>query len=456
MTRGYVALVVELHHPLPGPGRAVGRDWALAAVETYWPLLRALEAAADSGRAEALTVAVSPSWSALASDPDAQALTRAELHRRLAEAPHERNPWHALRQYVEERWRSDPLGPLRRAGESGAVEVIPTTASHAWLPALADVPVVARAQVNLVADDHLARFGSRPAGIWLPHLSYLPGLERTIAGVGIRYFGVEADAFRRGTVRPPADILGPLVTPPGAAAFGVDPNPSAPWVERARRADLDPRLADPARAAEAIGDDVGRFLHAWLEPLGRVPQAGAHPPISVAAISAHHLPHTPLWPGEWLMQLLHRMAELAPWSATTPGRYLDRYPEGPVGRPGPSAGGVQSVRPAGSDLIDRCRSAAEILADAVEHRQALDPFGHRALAQMTRALLTAQSLDWEIPPGLGLGVEAGMARAERCLAQFQELAGSLLIGRVDPARLAALEAGPAYLPKLDLDRLAAL
>src|SRR4051812_1829423 len=197
MSRGYLALVVELHHRLPGPGREPGRDWACAAVETYWPLLRAATAAADAGLAEVLTLAVSPSWTALAADPTAQALTRAELDRRADSPRGDRawaDRWHTLRQFVVDRWASDPLGPLRRVHDSAAVEVIPTASSPAWLPAVVDQPVVARAQVVLAAADHAATFGARGAGLWLPHRAYRPGLERVIAGCGLRYFAVDAES----------------------------------------------------------------------------------------------------------------------------------------------------------------------------------------------------------------------------------------------------------------------
>jgi 1,4-alpha-glucan branching enzyme len=421
MPRGYLALIIELHHPLPGPGRSVGTDWAIAAWETYWPLLKALTMAADSGRAEVATVAVSPSWTALAADPCARAWAQAEAEQRTID-----EQARSQRRFIE-RWESDPMEPLRRAGESGAIEVIPMAASYAWLPSVADAPVVARAQVGLAATDHTRRFGAPGAGFWLPHRAYRPGLERFIADARLRYFGVEAEAFRRGTIRPPADLFGPLVTPPGAAAFGLDTDLTA-------RPTRDPRHAES-------------FLADWRSRIEHAPRFGAAPPISAASVSVHDLS------GAWLDRVLTLLAQPSDLIPTTPGRYLDRYPEGPVGRPGPSAGGLLSVRPAGSDLLDRCRPAADVLAEAIDHREQLSPLGQRALAGMTRSLLQAQALDWHLPPGWGLPPEEGLARAQRYLARFAELAGSLTAGRLDSARLAAFEVGPAYLPEIDLDAL---
>src|SRR5205823_2210946 len=126
-------------------------------VETYWPLLRVLSGLAGRHADAALTVAVSPSWTALASDPTAQMLMRAELDRRARWS----DPWRTLRGFAVERWEADPLGPLRQAQDSGAIELIPTTASHTWLPSVATEPVLARAQVRLAAADFAQTFGTR-------------------------------------------------------------------------------------------------------------------------------------------------------------------------------------------------------------------------------------------------------------------------------------------------------
>jgi 1,4-alpha-glucan branching enzyme len=457
MPRGYLALVIELHHPLPGPGQEVGRDWAQAAVSTYWPLLRALVAAANSGLSEVATLAVSPSWTALAADSAARALAVAELDERVAQAERQGSGggwaeyWRGLRGFAVEQWGSGPLGALRRAQQSGAVEVICTTSSHAWLPGVADLRVIARAQMALAAADHTRLLSTPPQGIWLPHLAYRPGLEQAIASARLRYFTVDADALCRGTARPPAGPYGVLVTPPGASAIGID----RAFTEPHRHYGRDPRYADPYTAQAAIADHVAHFLDAWQARLASAPSPGPHPPISLVGLAAHDLGGRWLLGGLWLDRLLKRVAESDRWQATTPGRYLDRYPDGPLGLPGPSAGGLLSVRPAGSDLIDRCRTAAEALAEAIERRERLSPVARRAVAQMTRMLLRAQGLDWHLPPDFPCGHEEGLARAERCLAQFTELAGLLAAGRLDPTRLTFQEAAlPAYLPEINLDHLA--
>jgi 1,4-alpha-glucan branching enzyme len=337
------------------------------------------------------------------------------------------------------------------------VDIIPTTSSHAWLPSVAHEPVVARAQVRLAAADCARRLGMRPSGIWLPFLGYLPGLESTMAESGLRCFGVHADSFLRGTILPPDQLLGPLVTPPGVAAFGVDPAPTKQVLDPVGGYGRDPRHRDPAQANRIAADHADHFLKSWvalaLGGLGHRDRNSA--PISVAALAAHDLGQA--WPpgvgGEWLEAVLERMASLAGTVALSLGHYLDRYPIGPVGRPGPSAGGFLAARPHGSDLFDRCRAAADLLIFALEHRRGFNTLERQTVAHMIRSLLRAQQVDWSLPPGHGVTPEAGLARTRAHLQQFYELAGLLLAGRPDRLRLDQLDRGPAYLPEIGLELL---
>lgn len=444
----YLSLVVEFHHPLPGPGEPVGRDWAVSAVETYWPLLRTISDLSDQRLAAGLVVAISPSWSALASDPAARDRMGAELERRAVASAHFRE----LRRFVE-RCDADPLALLRRLRDLWAIDVVPTTASPTWLPSVACVPLLAKAQIRLAACDHARRLGTRAEGIWLPFLSYLPGIESVMADSGIRYFGVAAGAFLRGTTLPPYGLDNPLITPPGVAAFAVRSHLEALVADPARRYARDPRYQDSGQAHAAAAEHAAHFLTEWRDVEKGGPAASRQGGHCVAALSAHDLGGS--WRGGpiWLAELLRQAGEPSDFRPITLGQYLDRFPEGVLGRPGPSAGGLLSVRPEGSSLLDRCRAASETLADALEHARLGRPLARRCVAQMIRSLLLAQRLDWSAIPGRELSPAAAIERAERHLRQFHELAGSFASGLIDPPRLAHHEAGPPYLPEIDLDEL---
>jgi 1,4-alpha-glucan branching enzyme len=449
-----LALILELHHPLPGPGADAGGDWTAASLECYWPLLLALWNFTERRSEASVTLAVSPSWTALAADLAARDRVLAELDRRAAQSA----ALQPLRRFVAERWAGDATGLLRRLAGSGAVDVIPMTASHTWLPSVAHDPVVARAQISLAAQDHAGRFGVRPAGIWLPFLSYLPGLESIMGESGLRYFGAAATAFLRGTMLAPDGLLAPLVTPAGVAVFAVDPEPTRQVGASERGYGNDPRYHDTAAAVRAASDHAHHFVERWRQhaPRQAGPRAPGAAPVSAIAIRAHELELG--WPGGggglWLEAVLNVLATIEGASTVSLARYLDQHPSGPVGRPGPTAGGLLAARPHGSDLFDRCRAAALLLTAATQERGRLNALSRRTVAQMVRHLLRAQQIDWSLPPGHGVGPETGLARSQMHLACFWELAGLLLAGRPDARRLRQLQRGPAYLPEIDIELLA--
>lgn len=441
-----LALVLELHHPLPAPGRIAGPEWARAAAEVFWPLLRALDAFADRAGDASVTLAVSPSWAALAADPAARRLVRRELEK-APRRPQDERP--LLRFFAEA--GGDALAPIRRWSASGAVDAIPTTATHTWLPSVATDPTIAGAQVGLAAADHAARFEARPSGVWLPFLAYAPGLEAAMAAHRLRFFGVSADAFLRGTVLPPARTLAPMVTPAGVAAYGVSP-PPGPAIDPHAGYGLDPRYADPKQAPRAAFDHAQHFFDRWAEAAS-APPPDAEPPaeaVSIVAFSAHDLARA--WPHGgadlWLSQLLERLAGAGAVRASSLDRHLARNPVGVLGRPAASAGGLLAARPAGSDLFDRCRAAADLLAFALERRSTFSAPERESVAGMLRTLLRAQQVDWSYPARDGVDPDEGLRRASAHLACFHGHAAALMSGRPRRPRRGA---GPAFLPGLDPD-----
>lgn len=448
-----LALVIEVHHPSPPPGAAAAPHWAAAVLDVYLPVLRALDRfAADPGDAS-ITLAVSPSWTAQAADPASQRLVKREFERRKALGTVDPD----LSRFFETRWAPGAIGLLRGWNEAGAIDLIPTTATHTWLPSVADDPVIARAQIGLAAIDHERRFERAASGIWPPFLGYAPGLESAMAERGLRFFGVGADAFVRGDFSPPRGALQPLITPPGVAAFGVVDASSTPAFDANLGYGRDPRYGKPETAERAAREHAKHFLDAWLERglSETADRQDADESISVVSFTPHDLAAAwPLGGGDrWLARLLEGLKNLEDAGATSLDRYLNRNPVGMMGRPGASPGGMLAVRPGDSDLFDRCRAAADLLTFALERRRSLRSAERETVRRMVRCLLRAQQVDWSLPHGAGVDPQAGLQRSAEWLSRFHELAAALMSGRAEssaPPR----ERGPSFLPEIDLDILA--
>jgi len=448
-----LALVIELHHPLPPPGSAAGAHWATSVLDVYLPVLRALDRFAERPGDASLTLAVSPSWTAQAAGPASERLVKREFERRTDGGAVDPE----LSRFFKSRWTPGALGLLRGWNDAGAIDVIPTTATHTWLPSVASDPVIARAQIGLAATDHERWMDRAPSGIWPPFLGYAPGLESAMAERGLRFFGVGADAFTRGEFSPPRGALEPLITPPGVAAFGVVDASTTPAFDSHHGYGQDPRYSDPATAERAAREHARHFLDVWLERTwsGAVDHQGADEAISVVSFTPHDIARAwPLGGGErWFARLLEGLATLEDAGATSLDRYLDRNPTGAMGRPGASPGGMLAVRPADSDLFDRCRAAADLLTFALERRRSLRPDERETVRRMVRCLLRAQQVDWSLPHGGGVDPQMGLQRAGEFLSRFYELAAALMGGRAESSAPPP-EPGPLFLPEIDLDILA--
>lgn len=446
-----LALVLELHHPLPAPGRSAGQDWADSAVGVFWPVLQALNAFAENPGGAAITLAVSPSWTALADDPTARDRVRREMTRRAGEGRLDRD----LHRFFASSGGGEALGLLRRWNGSGAIEVIPTTATHTWIPSIASERILIQAQVGLAVEDHTRRLEARPSGIWLPSLSYAVGIEGTLAANGLRYFGVPADAFLRGTFLPPSRTAAPMITPVGVAAFAVSSAPTAQAFDAGVGYGLDARYADPKQALRAANDHAEHFLNRWIEQSHGISDDAEFDEerLGVVAFSAVDLARA--WPSgggaSWLASLLSNLAHLDSARGTSLDAYLARNPVGFMGRPGALAGGFLAARPAGSDVFDRCRAASDLLAFTLDRRGSMSEAEKRTTAEMLRCLLRAQQLDWSYPIHGAIDSEEGLQRASAHLSRFYELAAALMTVRSDRV---VKSRGPEFLPDLDLNAAA--
>ena len=168
-----------------------GSDWLCEAVaECYLPLLGVLEPRARAGTSLGITLGMSPVLCEQLAHPDFAAEFRAYLaHRRAAGAEDtqrftaEARPreaalarrWVRFYGEVHAAWSADPdlLARFSRLERLGAIELITTAATHAYLPLLATTAAVRR-QVAIARQSHARHFGRDPRGFWLPECAYRP------------------------------------------------------------------------------------------------------------------------------------------------------------------------------------------------------------------------------------------------------------------------------------------
>ncbi len=157
-------------------------------------------------------------------------------------------------------WRchdGDLVRAFRKLQDAGRLEVITSTATHAFFPLLDRNWAAIRAQVHIAADQYEKHFGCRPPGMWLGECGYVPGVDELLREAAIRYFFVDTHGLL--FADPPPGLrrrTRPIYCRTGVAAFARDVESSRAGVEREgglpRRSAL-PRLLPRHRLRPADG-----------------------------------------------------------------------------------------------------------------------------------------------------------------------------------------------------------
>lgn len=467
--RGFCCLVLHTHLPYvhhPDYDDFLEEDWLFEALtETYLPLLFILEDLTRDGVPVRLGMTVTPPLAHMLATPvlvrkfETYLDKRTELaalevaadyddERRAKTAEHYANRFAQMRA-THARWDGDILAALRSHSEAGRLELIACSATHGFLPLLANDAAV-RAQVRLGADHHERVFGARPRGFWLPECAYRPGLETFLHDEGIEYTLLDTHGLTSAEPTPPGGTFRPIRMPGGVAAFGRDHECSQQvWSSQVGypgdpdyrelykdlgfeaeylyiRPFLKPdgvrrnvglkyhritgdvelhekELYDPEAAIERARMHAGNFLFNRSEQIKHESEQGNPAPVVVAPFDTELFGHW-WYEGPHFLEALfrraHEVGDDLPFSFASPGDVLDS--EGPVPEAAPHActwgrDGFYDVWlndrnqwfwPHLHEMEERMNKLAD------EHFDTRDPGRRRLLDQMGRELLLAESSDW--------------------------------------------------------------
>lgn len=242
--RGSIAIVLHAHLPWvrsPEHPRSLEERWFHEALwESYLPLIAMFERLVSDGISAPVTLSVSPPLAAMFADSLLRQRFVAHLDRLDALVDRELVRTRSMPDvarvvaFYRERLRQvratwtriggDVLGALVRLERAGAIELLTTCVTHAFLPALTLTSVRAQIELGLRAFETLA--GQRPRGFWLPECGYDPLHANEIVRANIAYTVVDAHGVEFAEPRPPAGIFEPILAPCGVAFFGRDPRAS--------------------------------------------------------------------------------------------------------------------------------------------------------------------------------------------------------------------------------------
>ncbi len=373
----------------------------------------------------------------------------------------------------ENRWQRDVVGAFGRLQEAGVLEIITCAATHGFLPLMAHYPEAVRAQIFIARDHYEETFGRAPRGIWLPECGYVAGVEKTLAEADLRWFVLDSHGLLHAQPRPRSAIYAPCYTPAGPAAFARDRESSRQVWSAEEGYPGDPAYRDFYRD---IGFDLGdEALAGFLPPgggrrftgikyhrvtgrteekalydreaaLARVEDHAAHflaaraaqfealagktaaEPIIVTPFDAELFGHWWYEGPEFLDLFLRKAVAQGAFRLNTPGHYLEEHPTHQLVSPSASSWGHKGYWEVWLDasnawVYPHLHMAARRMTELATRFAPTEPppLVERALRQMARELLLAQSSDWAFLMKTGTARDYATRRTEAHLLRFLRL-----------------------------------
>jgi 1,4-alpha-glucan branching enzyme len=402
----------------------------------------------------------------------------------------------------EEVFGRDLAAAFGKFQEQGMLEILASAATHAFLPALQASENAVRAQVRVGVEAYRRLFGRDPMGFWLPECGYYPGLETILYKEKIRYCIVDSHGVLFAEPRPSCGVFAPVECANApVAAFGRDGESSRsvwsadegypghpdyrefyrdigfdldidylrPYIDPAgirvqtgikyykvtdrKGADKKPyRRLDALRIADGHAED---FLHKRLSEIRRCAPLMDRPPLITAPYDAELFGHWWFEGPEWLNFLIRKIAfDQNALALITPSDYLALHPRSERCEPSFSSwgeGGYSAMwLNESNDWVYRHLSRMEErMAECAGRFPDAQGLLRRALNQMARELMLAESSDWAFIMKSGTVVNYAVRRTREHIAAFLQLYDGAVRNAVDEKLLASLESRNNIFPDID-------
>ena len=511
MEQGYLAIVFHAHLPFvrhPEHEESLEENWLYEAItEVYIPLLLVLEGLLEDAIDFRLTFSLTPPLVSMLLDPFLQSryLRRIERLIELAEKESARTAsqpefyrlacmYHRRFTEVREaflgRYERNLVQAFRRLQELGKIEILASSATHAYLPLLSVNPAAVRAQAQIGIEHYEKVFGRRPRGFWLPECGFCPGVDRMLREQLIRFTILETHGITRAEPRPRYGVLAPVSCPSGVVAFGRDPDSSKQvWssVEgypgdhdyrefyRDIAYDLDDDYLKPYLHQDGIRFDTGikyyrvtgktdhkeAYVPEWAERKAEIHAANFmfnrekqieyltsmmdRKPVIVAPYDAELFGHWWYEGPTWLDYLVRKIArKQEAIRLVTLSEYLEEYPVNQVAMPAMSSWGYEGfndvwLNRSNDWIYPQLHKAVDLMERLAESYPRAEGLALRALNQAGRELVLAQASDWAFMISSGTTVEYATNRTKTHLDRLNRLVHQIRSGAIDEAGLSAIE-----------------
>jgi 1,4-alpha-glucan branching enzyme len=381
------------------------------------------------------------------------------------------------------KWKRDLVSVFGELQERGVLEIITCAATHGFLPLMDSYPEAVRAQIFIARDHYRECFGRDPVGIWLPECGYSAGVEHVLQEANIRWFVLDSHGLMFGNPRPRYAIYTPCYTPGGPAAFARDRESSRQVWSAEEGYPGDPAYRDFYRD---IGYDLSHdYLKPYLPPdgtrkftgikyhriTGRTDDKEIYNRGWAMGAADHHAGNFMFNRQRQIEQLCNSMNTdpivLSPFDAelfghwwfegpqfldlfirksvydqkqfnlTTPSRYLAEHPTLQLVVPSASSWGHKGYWEVWLDdsnawIYPHLHMAAKRMTEVARANvQTTSKLVERALQQLARELLLAQSSDWAFLMKTGTAAAYATKRTKDHILRFTRLYDQIRAQSID-------------------------
>ncbi|MDH4128660.1 MAG: DUF1957 domain-containing protein [Spirochaetota bacterium] len=395
------------------------------------------------------------------------------------------------REMFVDKYNKNLITPFKNLQDSGKLEIITCGATHGFMPLMEINPNAVNAQIGIAKDSYQRFFLRNPRGIWNGECGFFPGLEIPLKRHDIRYFFVETHGILYADKRPKYGVFAPIYCKNGVGAFARDmESGQAVWSSQAGYPgdhnyrdfyrdigfDLDFDYIKPYihesglrimtgikyhritgktshkepynhyTALDTAASHAGNFMFNREKQIEHLSSYMDRPPLIVAPYDAELFGHWWYEGPNFIDYLLRKIYyDQHTIETITPSEYLERFPENQVSTPSYSSWGNKGYAEVwlngNNDWVYRhlhkCSDNMVHAANKFKHTS--NNLVKRALNQLARELVLAQSSDWAFILTTNTMVEYAIKRTKLHISQFLNLYGMIINNHIDESFLSHLE-----------------
>jgi len=384
----------------------------------------------------------------------------------------------------------------------GVLEIITCGATHGYFPILYVNENTIRAQIAVGVETYKKYFGKNPRGIWLPECGYVYQADKYLKEFGIEYIITESHGILYANPTPIFGTFAPIVSPEGIIAFGRDIESSKQvWSSvcgypgdfnyrefyRDIGYDADYDYIKPYIAKNGVRVNTGIKYHRitskgdfkdyynlqWAKDSAEK-QAGHFfdsrvnqinelsdimsptKPLVVCPYDAELYGHWWYEGPYWLYILFKKIYyDKGNFKLTTPGEYIDNYPEMQECKPCISSWGANGYSEVWLNTSnDYAHRHLHVAGDRMVELAHLFPnekktLKRKALNQCARELLLAQSSDWLFIITHGTMVDYAKKRIKDHIGRFTKLYEQIKNDEIDVEFLKDISKKDCIFPDID-------